>query len=382
MFFVSVHFDHHFYFKTVASKNLTEIHADIADEVAERSKNLFLFFDVINLISSIFFIMIVLRALRYKHKFLTKDRFDNFYINREILAIDEQRKSNNMETIMPLTWKERRYYIRLTSFHLVWKEKLRVARSAFFLIISSIQLGSILIMDYSLFWILATIRRIGKNEKGVVMPPMVTLGVDGSGLLAEMYRGMFEAFDPMTEAYAVDPMPCLPTPFVPDFDRYLQIFGIIILCWILLIFEPYGLRLRQIVMNSYYPVRARERALWLYNNILRKRSNFFKIARRQARRKFLKDKSGVIEENFGCMDYIRAKLGHLRLCRIIFGEIKDVNCVLCGKTVIGMDESIDCISPKCSGKYCMVCFKEINGKCCLCNEPMDYGDSSDYSEEK
>lgn len=382
MFFVSVHFDHHFYFKTVASKNFSQIHANIAHELEDRSNNLFLFFNIIGLISSIFFIMILLRAIKYKHKFLTKDRFDNFYINHEFLAIDEQRKSNNMETILPFTSREKRKYIRLTSIYLIRKEKLRVARSAFFLIISSIQLGSIILMDYSLFWILLTIRRIGKQEKGVVMPPMISLGVEGSGLLAEMYRGMFEAFDPMREEYAVDPIPCLPLPFLPDFDQYLKIFGVIFMCWVLLIFEPYGLRLRQIVMNSYYPERARNRAIWLYNNIIRKRSNFFKIARRQARRKLLKDKSGVIEENFGCMDYIRARLGHYRILRFLLGSSKDTHCILCGKTLIEKDDFIDCVSPNCKGKYCNICFNEIRRKCFLCHEPIDYGDSSDYSEEK
>lgn len=57
-------------------------------------------------------------------------------------------------------------------------------------------------------------------------------------------------------------------------------------CWILTITESYGLRLRNIVMSHYFPERARERAVWLYNHILRSRGGFLKFARRQLRRRF------------------------------------------------------------------------------------------------
>lgn len=382
MFYVSVHFDHHFYFKTVASQNMSQIQANIYLEINERSKTLRTFFSIYGFIMSIFFCMIVLRAIKYKQKFLTKDRFDNFYIGSKFDDVDKQRKSREMESVLPLIGKEKRKYIRLTSYRLIFKEKFRIARSAVFLFIASIHMGGVISTDYSLFWMLATIRRIMKHEKDVVAPPMITLNVEGSGMLAEMYAGMFEAFDPMTNEYAVDSVPCLPTPFIPDLDRYVKIALIILLYWILLIFEPYGLRVRQIVLNAYYPIRARERAIWLYNNILRKRSSFFKIARRQARRKFLKDKSGVIEENFGFMDYIRAKYGHLRLMRMLFGKGKDNFCCLCGKSITAKDDLVECMSLGCTGKFCFLCYKEMNGKCFLCHEPFEYGDTSDYSEEK
>lgn len=57
-------------------------------------------------------------------------------------------------------------------------------------------------------------------------------------------------------------------------------------------------------MNRYHPARARERAAWLYNKILRKRESFVKFARRAARRKFVKDKPN---ENETFCDLLRAK---------------------------------------------------------------------------
>lgn len=64
-------------------------------------------------------------------------------------------------------------------------------------------------------------------------------------------------------------MPCLPDPIPPDLDRYIQIVSLIIFCWIMTFFEPYGLRLRHVVMCYYHPDRAKQRAVWLYNHIIR-----------------------------------------------------------------------------------------------------------------
>lgn len=382
MFFVQINFDHNFYFKTHASKNLSQINSDIVDEVKERSKNVFLFFNLFELLSALLMITIILRAFYYKYKYLSNERFDNFFITAELVAIDDERKRKQLDTLLPLARHERRKYIPLDSCRLVRKERWKIARSSFFLFIATIQLVSIIMTDYSLFWILALIRRFGKMEQGIEMDPLVTLDIHGSGMLAEMYQGMFEAFDPMTEGYNVDPIPCLPYPSTPNFIQYRQLLVLIVSCWVLSMFEPYGLRLRQVVMSKFYPVRARERAVWLYNNILRKRSSFVKIARRQLRRKFVKDKEGTdAMETFGYLDYLRAKWNHIKLIRLVLGKgKKQVFCMVCGRFYNG--EMVSCMRPGCVGKYCGECFKELDNKCTICMEPMDYGDFSDVSEEK
>lgn len=79
---------------------------------------------------------------------------------------------------------------------------------------------------------------------------------------------------------------------------------VLLLCWILALFEPYGLRMRQSVMSYYNPIRARERAIWLFNDILKKRQNFLKFARRQLRRKVIRDDS---VSKIGFMEWLRSK---------------------------------------------------------------------------
>lgn len=126
-----------------------------------------------------------------------------------------------------------------------------------------------MMVDYSLYWILSTIRYHGRFETKVQQMNSVGIFVSGDGYLAQLYRSIVRAFSPSYTDIEIDSLPCLPDPVPPDLDRYTQIVSLIILCWILAFFEPYGLRLRQVVMGHYHPDRAKQRAVWLYNHILR-----------------------------------------------------------------------------------------------------------------
>ncbi|XP_017461544.1 PREDICTED: DC-STAMP domain-containing protein 1-like [Rhagoletis zephyria] len=166
-------------------------------------------------------------------------------------------------------------------------------------------------------------------------------------------------------------------PKRPNFKRYMEIGGICLLAWIFLFCEPYGLRLRHIVMRLYYPVEAKQRAAWLYNEILLKRMTFFKLLRRKARAKF---KNEPREDPYPFLDWIRAKTNRCFLCRLIFGHRKGDTCILCGFRLKG--DKVECSTPGCKAVYCQSCFDESSQMCCICRNPVEYGDGSDITEEK
>lgn len=309
-------------------------------------------------------------------KYLTKDSFDNFYISRDFLAIDQHRRGMNREAILPLSRKERNRFISLNSKSLIRKEKLRIARSAVFLFISSIQILGLIAADYCLYWLLATIRYAALRESDIERPPMVTLEVTGSGIVADMYRGIVGAFEPMVKhGDILDPERCAPDPKIPNYVRYLQISLLLLFCWICIVLEPYGLRVRQIIMRGYYPERARQRATWLYNDILLKRESFFNVVRRQMGF----DKGDHKPGNW--MDVIRAKTSRFWICRKVFGPGDSKKCILCSER-LAKDEAVSCLRPGCIGAYCYECFLEIQNACSICLEPMDSSDQSDLSVER
>ncbi|XP_021695181.1 DC-STAMP domain-containing protein 2 [Aedes aegypti] len=377
MFRVKVDFDHSFEFQTNFSRNYTDIVSAITQEINHRSRYLFTLFNVFTIVSSFCFICVVIRSVRYKMKYLTKDSFDNFYISRDFIAIDEHRRSMNRDTVLPLTRKERNRYIHLTSMSLIRKEKLRIARSAVFLFISSIHILGLMAADYCLYWLLALIRHVFLRQADIERPPMVTLEVSGSGIIADMYRGIVGAFEPMVKhADILDPARCAPDPKTPDFIRYLQISLLLLFCWMCIVLEPYGLRIRQIIMRAYYPDRAKERATWLYNDVLLKRESFVKILRRQ-----LGLGSGDSKPR-KLMDIFRAKTNLFWICRKILGSNGGgKKCIFCSER-IAENEAVSCLRPGCVGVYCYECFVEIQNLCTICSEPMDSSDQSDISIER
>jgi len=97
----------------------------------------------------------------------------------------------------------------------------------------------------------------------------VGVHVSGKGYLADLYRSVAKTFTVHVRDLQIDTMACLPDPIPPDLDRYMRIASLVVFCWIIVAIEPYGLRMRQVVMCKYHPDRAKQRAAWLYNHILR-----------------------------------------------------------------------------------------------------------------
>lgn len=131
---------------------------------------------------------------------------------------------------------------------------------------------------------------------------MISIKVVGHGIVAEIFQDLVDLLQPLLKHYDVDLLTCLPSPHHPDYNRYAKIAFFILLCWILLIFEPIGSRMRTSIMEIQYPERSLERTVWLYHHILRKRTSFVKFARRQVRRKRLKD-----NEHMTFVELLRSK---------------------------------------------------------------------------
>jgi DC-STAMP-like protein len=64
---------------------------------------------------------------------------------------------------------------------------------------------------------------------------------------------------------------CFKSPKEPDSLENMLIFATLISCWLFLIFEPFGMRFRNLIMTHYYPARTSQRAAWLHRHILKKR---------------------------------------------------------------------------------------------------------------
>ncbi|CAG2061552.1 unnamed protein product [Timema podura] len=174
-----------------------------------------------------------------------------------------------------------------------------------------------------------------------------------------------------------------------------------------MILEPYGLRQRSVIMGYYYPERAKQRSVWLYNRILRITLSRRRALGRQAhKQKFLiptyfislmslKQAWSSPNRKVLCgltvCTTLRSWLVLLRspkflagLLGKLFGPQRNKACLLCAHVVRESRGEIlvCCPKPDCVGQFCQKCFSDLDNLCTVCLEPVQYGDISDVSIEK
>lgn len=98
---------------------------------------------------------------------MTIERFDNQYLTDDLRTIDLIRERQDKETILPLNRREKNQYIPLTSARLIKVEKVKLAKAIFFLGLITFKICIHLMADYSLYWILNTIKYHGRFETKV-----------------------------------------------------------------------------------------------------------------------------------------------------------------------------------------------------------------------
>ncbi|XP_050421370.1 DC-STAMP domain-containing protein 2-like [Adelges cooleyi] len=383
MFYVSIDYQHSFAFESKPSKMTSDVVRNIITEIKYRIEKAFFLFDWAGSVFSIFFLYVFFKAWQYRRKYLTTDSFDNKYLTQELYELDERKLILERPTIMPLTRFEKNRYIERTSIRLLSTEKTALFRSLAVLVLATFKITVQMAIDYSLYWILRTVRKYGRLSSQLDPPSVLDVNVEGDGLLADLYRTIIHTFRPVANQMDMDTMKCLPNPLPPDYHRYRQITTVLILTWFLAIMQPYGLRFRSYVMGYYHPDVARTRAVWLHNRILRRRINFITFARRFLRRKFGLDGTAETSADPSFLDYVYSKYPFLEH---IWRRKKQIVCLLCGYKAKDSDfkkgNMMKCENENCRGVYCSKCFADINNRCTLCKKPIDYGDATDISEEK
>ncbi|XP_068142229.1 DC-STAMP domain-containing protein 2 [Drosophila tropicalis] len=381
MFDVNITFEHDFYFETNSSKNLSDVGEEIIEDIRQRLGPFVFLFGWLDLLCWLMLLTVFIKAIYFYARYMHSRKYQNKYLTGSLYWIDRQRQLHGEPTVMPLKRLERLKYIKINSCRLTRDECFLIAKNTFFMVITCVQLFTICFVDYSLFWLLATMSYYGHQQADLDVPAYMDLEIKGGGFIGDIMRGMANAFRPLTQRSTVATRHCLPLPREPNYWRYWEILALCIVAWLIGIVEPYALRLRHVIMRCFYPERAHVRALYLHNKILTERVSFFKFARRKARAAFMyQDAEGSISfrswlNRFNCCGCCWCLACCFCLC---CGPRSDL-CVVCAKT-LSPSTCIRCDTKDCPGLYCQRCFSESNNKCCLCKRPIDYGDYSDFSD--
>ncbi|XP_050357361.1 DC-STAMP domain-containing protein 2-like [Nymphalis io] len=346
-FFLNVRIHHTYSYSSNESSTPNQMAAGIVTEIRKRADPLLTWLSWSSCITSLFLMLIIFRAKYYQHMFATRSRYDNRYVTKELRDLDFKRYQERRETVLPLNRREQAKYICISSFRLVSSEKVYLTRSIIFMAITTFKLLIHMVADYSLYWVLITIRHHGRLQTPLSLGPSdAGVHVSGSGIVRDFIRSLLDSITSPLLSQRTIKVNCLPNPYPPDLQRYTQIAILIILLWFFALFEPYGLRFRHVIVGHYQPDRAKTRAVWLYNHIIRTRGSFMKLARRKLHREY---------------KYSNHENQTFRYW---------------------LDSILPCVTLNCPGVYCLRCFSDIGRLCTICLSPKDYGDMSDVSLEK
>ncbi|XP_016982315.1 DC-STAMP domain-containing protein 2 isoform X2 [Drosophila rhopaloa] len=377
MFDANITFEHEFFFDTNSSKSLADVGEEIIQDINQRLSPFIFLQSFVDILCWVMVVTVFLKATIFYLRYMNSRQFQNVFLTKILSAIDKRHGKLGFEYLLPLQRLEKAKYMKLTSLRLTFFEFVSIVENACFMMTTCLQLFAICFLDYGLFWLLATMSFHGHQEAGLEVPAYIDLEIKGGGFVADIMRGIANAFRPLTQKSVLDTNPCLPLPVEPDYAEYILILVLCLLAWLILLAEPYVLRTRHLIMAYFYPDRAKERAMFLYNRISDDRTSLFQFARRRKRNAY-NHKRNV--EHLRCFNWLsKGFAGLLRRCCCWSASQNKERCTICGLSLTSSTRN-PCDTPGCEGVYCDECFEKSYRKCCLCKRPVDYGDFSDVSE--
>ncbi|XP_033121606.1 DC-STAMP domain-containing protein 2-like [Anneissia japonica] len=349
--------------------NLTGDPKAIAKQISDKLEETFGTFDIITLILdrlvAFSVVYLLYQSYRYHASYVTKDRFDNFYITKEFRKLDKFRIKNRHEPLLPLKKYEKKKLIDVTSFALSNTEKGKFKIGLAPALLKVLMTGIIVLVDYGFYWLLFVMQQlyseIDYNASG---GGDLSYNIEGTGLMADFARNLYGEGTQNANTFQIssDAEKCIPQPTKPD-DRIVIIIGVLHAFIILtILFQAYALRLRRWIAAYYYPDREHARTIYLYNKTLRKRRTLWSILEQTIKDNHREQRE---VERISFRAWLAAQNN---FCRIILRN-KSRACLGCASEE--NDSFYICDNSRCSGAYCAECLQQIGNKCTLCEDPID-----------
>ncbi|NXR66282.1 DCST2 protein, partial [Rhadina sibilatrix] len=273
---------HHFSVNLNASKSLGEVSADMMEAVQRHMEPYHHALEFFSYISVLAILFLAYHAVRYRRRYLRDDTFDNVYITRRFVELDLRCAEEGKPTVLPLSALERGRYIPPGALWLSKRERTQYGLQLFGFLRHVLLGFSILLADYSIFWLLDLFRHQLSAEIIARAPSTMTVSVNGTGYTSEIFQDLVSAFNTLQEGkVSVLSQVCLIEPVEPDRSTHVTI-GILYGIWLFIaVFGSYMARLRRQVCAAYFPFREQERLVFLHN-IIRARREWMLFALRQS----------------------------------------------------------------------------------------------------
>uniref|UniRef100_F6U3W8 DC-STAMP domain containing 1 n=1 Tax=Monodelphis domestica TaxID=13616 RepID=F6U3W8_MONDO len=312
------------------------------------------------------FLLVFQAAFSYTDNYSRDIRFDNIYISTYFRQIDERRKKLGRRSLLPLRKAEKSTVIFPYKLTIQAKEMKNAIRE----LVESLPVVMLLlilcVLDWAFYTIFDTIRRHSFLQYSFSSSHHLEVKVGGDSMLARLLRRTIGALNTSSEMLIESSnIACLPKPVGMNSQDYLKVFlpaGLLVL---LCLTQAYTYRFRRVIAAFYFPKREKERVLFFYNDLLRKRKVFTKLRRTVIIRRA--QRQGRPRHPLVDMCYHRC---------LFFRYLLRRRCVVCWASETA--ESWICPTPGCGAVYCASCWIDMKKKCPACT-PRDELSSSAYS---
>ncbi|XP_040982076.1 DC-STAMP domain-containing protein 2 isoform X4 [Aquila chrysaetos chrysaetos] len=417
---------HRFDISLNASKSLGEVALDIMEGVHLRLEPIRQVLGLFMHVSFCAILYMYLQALRYRHRYLWDDTFDNVYITRRFVELDLWRAEQGKPTVLPLTgWESGRYIAPgqphargsipqvspaarsrgvpaphgLTALHArpagLWLSRQERRRYGLQLVgvLRHVLLGlSIVLADYSLFWLLDLVQHQLRGEIVARAPAVLGVSVNGTGYTSEIFRDLVSAFGVLQQGnISVLSQRCLLQPVEPDYSTYLSMgdWG----CCNLSVLGSGGTvkggsplcdssSSHQDSCMASASSSLSSAAMWhacagqcvpptthaASSTILARRAGLARALRQAAMQRTADAGQGNL------LLFLTSRLPTFAWLVRLLG-IQQKRCLACG--MAEQPDFIACITPSCKGLYCSECYQTLTNICSVCMGPLSYRDTGD-----
>nr|XP_018669385.2 DC-STAMP domain-containing protein 2-like [Ciona intestinalis] len=391
-------YSYEFKYDMNSSKSISDITNDILTEVKGDLKHVTSAFEWLRFAMGFSIVVVILKALKYRHKYLTVIKFDNFYITDKFIKLDKRRKRKEEIAVLPLRARENSFYVSPNRIWMSRRELKKFTKGMSLLTFGFLYTLAVIFVDYSFYWLLQKITnsltlreqagsllhqavqkgakaaadKLGVGETGQEMAAtLISLSIVGPGFVSVIYRSIASALDRLasSEGYNFAMDKCLPIAKHPDYIVYAVIISLYLLCYVICIVESYVLRSRRRIMATFHPKRERARILFLRAKILRGRGVGPDARMKNSLKKAcLEAQKNAEKEKVGLADRLASYSGVIGwLARLASGRTK-YRCHVC-KVAGGAKHAkffTSCERFGCKGRYCIECFEDMHRLCLLC----------------
>ncbi|XP_063736976.1 DC-STAMP domain-containing protein 2 [Eleginops maclovinus] len=360
-----------------SSRSLQQISQDLMHDVSSELKLFQMLSAPLAYGGFLLLLCCFLRAVRYRRRYLRELDFDNVYLCAQFEELDRQVTCRGGASVLPITCREAKTYIRPLSLQQSARER-RAVFGGVASVFKHLVMGGLLVaLDFLVFWTLDQVNHQVKGDVVARAPVAVALQVNGSGYASDIFRDLVASFDVLQRGnVTVLSRKCLQPPSEPDHANCFLLGFLLGLALLVSLTGGFMQRCRRLVCASYHPERELERIWFLRQQILDQRSEEGRALRKSAAWGGVGGRGGRRLHTLLLQLPGGGHLSHLL-------GLSAVRCLSCGEEVRQEDDNMaSCQVPQCPGVFCRPCFHSLGNMCVVCTRPLTFQEEEEEEEEE